>query len=184
MQKHLHQVKRQLYINLFKSYLGWYHWHRLVKKYKLGNTAVILMPSCDRDYNYNALLYLDQMLKSRKFDNAVILTHSEEVMKSAHMFSEKILGIERFSRKRAEHLMQYYCLYEFDKRLVVASLDEPNGRNGRALIGKKDTTLEEIFVIGVYRVYPYQPLSAPDYAGEDSNIRKFLNPRRGAPDVN
>ncbi|MEA4924877.1 MAG: hypothetical protein VB084_06135 [Syntrophomonadaceae bacterium] len=180
MQRHLRQVKRQLYKNLFKSYQGWYGWHKLVKKYKLGNTAVILMPSCERDYNYNALLYLDQMLLSRKFDNAVILTHSAVVMKSASLFSDKILGVEKFSRKHAEQLMQYYCLYEFDKRLIVASLDEPNGRNGSVLIGKKGTTLEEIFVIGVYRVYPYNQRPAPKYSGGDKEIEQFLNPAGGA----
>ncbi len=179
MQKHLRQVRRQLYKNLFKSYQGWYRWHKIVKKYKLGNTAVVLLPSNDREYNYNALLYLNQMLAVRKFDNAVILTYSNVVIKSAALFSEKILGVEDFSRKYAEQLMQYYCLYEFDKRLIVASLDEPNGRNGRTLIGKRGTTIEEIFVIGVYRVYPYEQLIAPKYEGSDEEILRFLQPDCG-----
>lgn len=182
MQKHLKQVKRQLYKNLFRSYQGWFRWHRIVKKYKLGNTAVILMPSCDRDYNFYALLYLDQLLASRKFDNALILTHSDVVIKSASLFSDKILSIEEFSRKYTEQLMQYYCLYEFDKRLIVASLEEPNGRNGRTLIGKKGTTLEEIFVIGVYKVYPYKQLFAPEYFGDDKALKQFINPAGGLTD--
>lgn len=73
--------------------------------------------------------------------------------------------------------MQFYCLYEFDKRFICASLDEPNGRNGSALIGKRGTTVEEIFVIGVYRVYPFQRPEAPAYEGMDSGIKLFLEGR-------
>ena len=73
--------------------------------------------------------------------------------------------------------MQYYCLYEFDKRLVIASLDEPNGRRGSALIGKRGTTKEEIFVIGVYRIYPFERPEAPQYSGDDPDILNLLKAR-------
>jgi len=180
VSKHLKQVKRQLYKNLISAYRGWWQWHKVVKRRGVeGNTAVVLLPSCDREINYLALLYLDDMLKSRKYINAVILTHDPAVRKCADMFSEHVLQVIPFSRKKAELLMQFYCLYEFDKRFTVASLDEPNGRNGSALIGKRGTTVEEIFVIGVYRVYPFQRPDAPVYEGDDAQIRTFLE---GYPD--
>lgn len=178
MSKHLKQVKRQLYRNLISAYRGWWEWHKVVKRKGVDdNTAVILLPSCDREINYLALLYLDDMLNSRKYKNAVILTHDPAVKKCAQLFSSNILRVVAFSRKKAEHLMQFYCLYEFDKRFTVASLDEPNGRNGSALIGKRGTTVEEIFVIGVYRVYPFQRPTAPAYNGADSDIKLFLEGR-------
>ena len=62
----------------------------------------------------------------------------------------------------------------FDSRFIVASLDEPNGRNGSVLIGKKGTTLEEIFVVGVYQVYPFTRPSGPAYQGDDSEVAAFL----------
>ena len=117
------------------------------------------------------------MLKSRKYKNAVILTHDPAVKKCAPLFSKNILRVVDFSRKKAERLMQFYCLYEFDKRFTVASLDEPNGRNGSALIGKRGTTVEEIFVIGVYRVYPFTRPEAPAYTGDDPEIENFLEGR-------
>ena len=138
---------------------------------------MILLPSCDREINHLALLYLDDMLKSRKYKNAVILTHDNAVKKTASLFSQNILRVVSFSRKKAEHLMQFYCLYEFDKRFTVASLDEPNGRNGSALIGKRGTTVEEIFVIGVYRVYPFTRPEAPVYTGNDPEVKNFLEGR-------
>ena len=176
--KHLKQVKRQLYLNLISAYKGWWQWHKIVRSKGVeGNTAVILLPSRDTEINHLALLYLDTMLKSRKYKNAVILTHDPAVKKCAALFSKNILKVVPFSRKNAEHLMQFYCLYEFDKRFIVASLDEPNGRNGSALIGKRGTTVEEIFVIGVYRVYPFTRPDAPKYDGNDANIKKFLEGR-------
>lgn len=172
--KHLKQVKRQLYRNLISAYQGWWQWHKITKRKGVSNTAVILLPSGERETNLLSLLYLDAMLKSRKHTNAIILTHDPEVIKSAHLFSNKILDVVNFSRKKAEHLMQFYCLYEFDKRFIVASLDEPNGRNGSALLGKRGTTKEEIFVIGVYRVYPFERPPLPEYTGDDEEIRNFL----------
>ena len=177
VDRHLKGVKRQLYRNLRAAYRGWWQWHKVIRGKGVGNTAVVLLPSCDREINHLALLYLDDMLKSRKHDNAVILTHDPAVLKSAGLFSQKILRVIPFSRKKAEDLMQFYCLYEFDKRFLVASLDEPNGRNGSVLIGKKGTTQEEIFVIGVYRVYPFERPEAPEYHGDDPEIRKFLEGR-------
>ncbi len=172
---HLKQVKRQLYRNLISAYRGWWQWHKVIKgKGVTGRTAVILLPSRERETNLLALLYLDKMLQSRQHTNAVILTHDPAVVKSAELFSKNILRVIPFSREKAEHLMQFYCLYEFDKRFTVASLDEPRGRNGSALIGKKGTTKEEIFVIGVYRVYPFTRPKIPAYTGEDETVRNFL----------
>ena len=167
-------MKRQLYLNLISAYRGWWQWHKIVKKRDVGNTAVVLLPDCDREINLLALLYLDAMLKARKHKDAIILTHDPVVQRCAHLFSHNILRVIPFSRKKAEHLMQFYCLYEFDKRFIVASLDEPNGRNGSRLIGKRGTTKEEIFVIGVYRVYPFQRPALPTYAGDDPAIKAFL----------
>lgn len=171
---HLKKVKRQLYFNLFAAYKGWWQWHKITRQKGVFNTAVVLLPSCERDTNMLALLYLDDMLKSRKHTNAVILTHDPLVQKSAQLFSKNILKVIPFSRKKAEDLMQFYCMYEFDKRFIVASLDEPNGRNGSALLGKRGTTKEEIFVIGVYHVYPFERPSVPEYTGNDEEIRNFL----------
>ena len=167
-----------MYLNLISAYRGWWQWHKVIKaKGVAGNTAVILLPGCERETNHLALLYLDDMLKSRKYKNAVLLTHDPAVRKCAALFSQNILRVVDFSRKKAEHLMQFYCLYEFDKRFICASLDEPNGRNGSALIGKRGTTVEEIFVIGVYRVYPFTRPEPPKYDGDDPDIKNFLEER-------
>ncbi|MDR1531597.1 MAG: hypothetical protein LBS62_05335 [Clostridiales bacterium] len=171
VEKHLKEVRKQLRKNLVKAYHGWWYWRTTLKKYKklyknkndINRTAVVLMPEVNDRDNYFALRYLEQMLKQHKFIKAIILTDSEMVEKSASLFSKNIHAIVRCPRKNAEELMQFYCLYNFDKRFFCASLDEPYGRNGSRIVGTRGITAEEIFVIGVYRVYPYTRLSAPDY---------------------
>ena len=172
--RHFRKVRGQLYKNLFKAYGGWRQWRKIKKVKGFDNTVVVLLPSCERKTNHLAMLYLDDMLKSRGHDNAIILTHDPEVIKAAHLYSDKILKVVCFSRKKAERIMQFYCLYEFSKKFIVASLDEPYGRNGSALIGKNGTTKEEIFVIGVYWIYPFNRPAEPEYSGEDEEIKRFI----------
>lgn len=174
-KNHLLLVKRQLYANLFHAYQGLWQWHLINRIKGFGQrTMVVLLPGTDRETNYLALLYLDQMLENRNYENAVILTHDEGVIRSGHLFSERILEIKRFDCRKAEHLMQLYCLYEFAPNFICASIDEPYGRNGDRLIGKRGTTKEEIFVIGVYHVYPFYRKEAPVYQGEDDVTRDFM----------
>lgn len=172
--KHLKQVKRQLYKNLLASYRGWWQWHRICKVKGMDQTAVVLIPGYDSEVSYMALAYLDDLLQSRNYKNAIVLTHDKAVEKSASLFSRNILQVRRITRKNAEDLMQFYCLYDFDKRFICASIDEPNGRNGDKLIGKKGTTKEEVFVIGIYRLYPFVCPQTPSYDGKDSDIINFL----------
>ena len=175
VRKHLRKVKRQLYRNLLRAYRGWWNWFLICRTKGFGNTAVILLPGEDKEISYLSLLYLDQMLENRKHDNAIILTHDQVVITAAPLFSDRILKVKHFSRKKAEALMQFYCLYEFNKKFICASLDEPHGRNGSVLIGKRGTTKEEIFVIGVYRLYPVERPDKPVYMGNDKEIAEYID---------
>jgi len=172
------EIKRLMRHNLLESYRGWWIWHRLVKRYYLGRTRVILLPSCNTAYNYAALRYVDQMLSLHHYDDAIFLSVDPVISKAAGLFSKNILAVETIARKQAERLMQYYCLYDFDPRFVVASLDEPNGRNAVGLIGRNGTTVEELVAIGVYQIPNFIKEAVPCYGGNDSDIQAFL--ARGA----
>lgn len=150
-------VEKKLKKSLFQCKCGYFVWHQLIRKHpEIQNTAVVLMPSCDDLCNYYAMLYINQFLEVTNRENAVILTYDKQVIENADKFSANIIAVIPFSRKKAELLMKYTSLYEFDSRLVVASLDEPTGRNGKNLVGIKGLTEEEIFAIGVYRLYPFR----------------------------
>ena len=45
--------------------------------------------------------------------------------------------------------MDYYTLQMFTDKLVIASLEEPEGRSGGNLIGVKHITEEEAVAIGI-----------------------------------
>ena len=179
VRKHLRKIRWQLFKNLISAYRGWFSWRGLIRKYKkdeVTHSAVILMPKADDDIsNYLALRYLDQMLDGRGYKKALLLTNSNVVIKTADMFSKRIINAVRYSRKKAERLMQFYSLYDFDKRFYVASLDEPFSRNASRMIGQKGITAEELFVMGVYKLYPYIQKKPPSYDGSDAEIVAFLS---------
>ena len=170
----LKEIKKLMRRNLIESYRGWWIWHRLVKRHRLGRTRVILLPSVNRAYNCPALLYINQMLERHGYEDAIILSVDSVVQRAAPLFSQRIRAVETISRRKAERLMQFYCLYEFDPRFVVASLDEPNGRNAAGLIGKNGTTVEELIAIGVYQLSEFTKEEIPYYKGNDPEIIAFL----------
>lgn len=175
VKRHLRDVKLRLYINLFNAYRGLWQWHLINKTKGFDKTEVVLLPGLDHESNYLALIYLDKLLDRKGADNAVILTYDPGVLKTAKLFSDRILDVRKFDRKKCEHLMQLYSLYEFAPNFTCASIDEPYGRNGDKLVGKRGTTKEEIFVIGVYRLYPFERPERPKYIGDDRDILNFLD---------
>lgn len=159
---------------MFEAYKGWWLYHRIIKKYQAGNTKIVLMPSFKWEYNYYALLYLDQMILQQKYDSALLLAVDKEPLLAAKIFSKKILATHKITRKQAKSLLQFYCLYDFDPRFVVASLDEPEGRNGSRMIGKNGTTIEQMFAVGVYKIPNYKKEKEPVYCGNNKRILHFL----------
>ena len=152
-------VKIKFVKTKFYCYLGYWMWHALIKKHpEIQNTAVIILPTKRDSYSYYSLLYLDQFLEKSNRDNAVILTFDKKVIQTARDFSSNIVSIIPVTRRKMKYILTYASLYEFDNRLIIASLEEPVGRNGRNLIGIKGLTEEEIFVIGVYRIFPFVKL--------------------------
>lgn len=53
------------------------------------------------------------------------------------------------SRQQIEDLIAYYMFEEFTKKIVIVSLDCPNGRNGSWLENVKSITLEDIVSLGL-----------------------------------
>lgn len=144
-------------IKKIQAYYGLFNWHMLIKKHpEIKNTLVLLLPSCDDVNNYFSLLYINQGIKKMGKDNAVVLTYDNRVVKQAKKFSGKIIKVIRFSKTKANSLMQYACVYNFDDRLVIGSLDEPSIRKGSNLIGLKGVSAEEVFAVGIYKCYPFE----------------------------
>lgn len=160
--------------NIKLASLGRSLWISFIENYKLGDRDfVLLMPSANRDYNYYSLLYINQFIQEKKADKVYILTFDEKVKKSYHLFSDKT-EVVHFSREDARKLMKFYSLYMFTDKLIIASLDEPEGRTGIQLIGKKGITLEEIIAVGVFGLREFRKEKPLVYTGNDSDVISFL----------
>lgn len=170
----LRNVKKAMRRNLRRALHGWWLWHRLVKRYHLGRTRVVLLPACDNACNCAALCYADQMLRFHNFQDVIFLSVDPAVKTAAPLACQNLRAVEVLSRKNAEDLMQYYCLFEFDPRFAVGSLDEPNGRNAKGLIGVNGTTVAELVALGVYQLPEFVPQPAPEYSGSDLAVKELL----------
>lgn len=170
----LKTVKKAMRRNLWEALRGWWIWHRLVKRNHLGRTRVVLLPSRDSRTNYAALRYADQMLRQHNFQDVIFLSVDPAARLAAPLLCQKLRAVEVISRADAERLMQYYCLLEFDHRFVVGSLDEPNGRNAKGLIGVNGTTVAELVALGVYQLPQFDPEPVPEYTGEDPDVKQLL----------
>lgn len=174
VRKTLAALRRDMAADLLGAYRGWFQWKKINLTEGIGNTEVILFPSDHTELNYLALLYLDEYLKKIKRDNAILLTFDERVVKSAYLFSKKILKVQKFNRRSAKNLMQLYCLYKFTHNLTIISLDEPYGRNAHMVVGKNGTALEDVFKICIYAIWPEQPAVPVQYRGKDEEIKNFI----------
>lgn len=125
-------------------------WLELVDKYGLeGNFRVVLFPSDDKDINTISVKAMRKL--SEKVEKLIALSYSQEVL--SWDVKESNIILQLFSRKEAEALMRFYSMYEFTDKLIIASLDEPEGRKGKGLIGAKGITLEELVNIGIFKQY-------------------------------
>ena len=140
----------------------------------MNRTAVILIPDGDRECSFFALAYLNRLLEQRGWENAILLSTDTLIPKCADYFSNRILAVKILRPEQENDLLQLACLYRFDDRFICASVDCPEGRNGSALIGKKGLTKEEIFVVGVYGLCPFQQAHIPAYGGTDPDIMRFM----------
>lgn len=170
----MNQYMFHSFYKLFQAYQGWWVYHRIMKKFNPEHAKIILLPSDKWEYSYYALLYLDQMLAWQGYDAAVILAVEKEIRMVSGIFSKNILATQKITRKQAIHLMQFYCLYDFDPRFVVASLEEPEGRDGLCMAGMNGITTEQLFVSGIYGIPTYKKQDPPVYHGKDSRVIHFL----------
>ena len=126
------------------------YWMNFVKKYNIDNTKyVLILPETQHNYNESALKNLPDFLKKRGIKQAYILSYDPYVIAQNEKVSDQITIVVA-SEEEIQNLIQLYCLYEFAPNVLIGSLQEPSGRKGSALIGKKGLSAEEVFAGVVY----------------------------------
>lgn len=148
MGNHLYQDMKK---NIDLASQGRDFWINLVEANKLGGRDyVLLMPSYESEINYYGLVHLDAFLQKVGSNKCLLLVCNDRVKDLAYHFTEKAIEVINVSRSDAEKIMKLYSLYNFTDKLIVLSLDEPAGRSGKYMVGKKGITLEDMVAIGIY----------------------------------
>lgn len=125
------------------------YWLDLEKKAAIDDKVrVILFPQTGTDCNRYTLKYLPEFAKKEQLDRLVLLAFDPWVLDNKSAAGTPCECIP-CSRKQAEELMAYYTLHMFTDKLIIASLDEPQGRNGKNIVGVKGVTQEEAVAIGI-----------------------------------
>lgn len=128
---------------------GRHIWLELEKEQAFDeNTFVILFPESGTMCNKYVMKYLAAFMGKTGTDRVLLLSHDEEVLNAGSDADMKIQT--RFlSREDAVKIIAYYMLQVFTDKLIIASLDEPEGRNGSNIIGINGITLEETVATGI-----------------------------------
>lgn len=147
-------LKMILLKNLVSAFKGYIYWHKLVKKYPLKNCAVILIPSPNKEYSFYAIKYLNKMLISNHYDKALILSNGKNIEQLVKKFNCKkdIIKIISINKKKVNSLLDFYNANMFDNRFIVASLEEPEGRNMLNYLNVSDIEKKDLFMLAVYNI--------------------------------
>ena len=118
-------------------------WKKLVREYeiKLGVYLIALI-SDDVEQNTYAISYLEEFLKKKYAEGAVILTYDSRYDKEIRSLHLANVHIRHVTTKEMTSIARYYCLQRFSDNVVIVSLDEPFGSYG--LLEKDGISMEDM----------------------------------------
>ena len=154
-----------LFRNFIGALNGYIFWHRLTRHYTLKECAVILIPSPNKEYTFFSVKYLREMLLNNHFKKALILSNDKTVTSLYDQFNCKNLILDTLilSRKKVRELLDFYNANMYDTRFIVASLEEPAGRNALDYLNLKCISKEDLFAIAVYNITSKLDIGVEDY---------------------
>lgn len=138
-------MKELLDKSIEMAYKGREDWINLISEFNIGdNDYVVLFPKIDREINDIAVKYVKKLTEKGK---VLLLAHDDVLL---NLSDVKGLSARFYSREDAENLMKFYALYQFTDRLIIVSLEEPEGRTGKNLTGVNGITVEELIAVGIF----------------------------------
>jgi hypothetical protein len=126
--------------------------------FEIESDQYILLLTEEGRINEHLLQYLPKFLKNKKSRNAIIVYQydiEQERIQSYEQYFEKhnlMIQIQHISKEDMDNLLAFYCMYQFTGRLVIGSIDKPEGRTGSRFIEEKRLTLEEMVVHVIYDI--------------------------------
>lgn len=148
-------LKKEITTAGIQSIRGWILWHSICKKYKQKDYLVVCIPNIQSEYSKFAFLYLDDLLRARGYEKAIIITEQSEKVKEFKNFSMRILDVIFYTQEELQNIQKFYALCNLDGRFVLATLNVPYGKNIDNIKTIEGFSYEEAFAYGVYRIKPY-----------------------------
>jgi len=131
-----------------KAKYGRKFWLSLVEKFRIDQSVyVVVLPDKKKDNNSLAMSLLLEFLGRKGTEKTIVLFCDEWELEQQIV---KNISFMKCKEEEIDGLIQFYCLYEFTTNLVIASLEQPAGRLGLGMIGKKGLEKDEIFAGVVY----------------------------------
>lgn len=163
-----------LWMHFFKAKIGEKIWEKISKQN--GAQLYVIMPENDDEYNYYALLYLDEYMSRKKVKTATIICSDRMIQEAIPAFTKnsEVHSI-CFSNFRMEYLIKYYALYEFSSKVTIISLKKPYDTYGENLLGFKGVTKETLLCFDIYRFNEIPKINNPIYKGSVQRIKDFVN---------
>ena len=154
---------------------GWVRYHRLVKKYKIQNDGIILMPHLNSRINYVGLLYLKQLISAKNYKRIIILSAISSLKDILCIFNLQSIIVEKCTESEIINLISYYELVDLDSRFYVLSLNKIFGRKvTNNLILHRIADLEEIVSLGIYKLENFTRVAPINYTGTSVEINNFF----------
>ena len=124
-------------------------WLKLKKQYRIiDDVCLVIMPENDDEMNLCALNHIDNFLKKKHLQKAIVVTINKHNDLFKLQNSDKI-DIVYISDRDIELLLKYYLLVMFKDNISVISLSAPYGSKG--LLKKPGVTLDylvELYILG------------------------------------
>lgn len=147
-------------------------WERIDTQYNAD--LYILFPHENEEYNYYALLHLEEYLENKKVTKVVFLCSDMGVIKALPLFIKRNIVVCQMILDDIKAVLKYYALFEFTARLTIISLKEPYDTCGENLLGVKGITKEDLLCYDIYRFEKTPKKKKPQYNGEDKEVIGFL----------
>lgn len=144
------EVGKLLEEKIQKAETGREYWLSLKENYQLSeNDYVILFPEIKTKCNYYVLKHLDRFAEEKKCSRFLFLSPDKYIIQQAEGIVSTPYEMIICDEINMEGLVCYYMLQMFTNHLLIASLEKPDGRNGKNIIGINGITEEEVAAIGI-----------------------------------
>lgn len=146
---------RLLLMKRFWSFFrGYAYMHNIYHRYDLSQCAVVFIPSKNKEYSYYSIKHLKDMLLNAHLEKALFITYDDRIKKWIHKFhvQKYVLDVIEVKKEMSEHIMDFYNTNMSSNAFLVASLDEPYGRNALSYLNTGKITKEDLFVTAVYNI--------------------------------